>query len=112
MKTILARNKWVLVLSPILAAIFLICCYSAIAKARRADTKDASSAADVSAGGETSEVASRPREDDDAEYVQKRQEYLNRFYGTGPGQVSSADFAASLAVARSVPPSPLLAGQS
>jgi hypothetical protein len=112
MKTILARNKWVLVLSPILAAIFLICCYSAIARARGADTKDASSAADVSAGGETSEVASRPREDDDAEYIQKRQEYLNQFYGTGPGQVSSADFAASLAVARSVPPSPLLAGQS
>jgi len=100
MKTILNRTKWVLFLLPILATVLLIFGYNALA--RRAGNEEASSApvaslpARIPAPGEA-------RIPDPGE---RRREYLKRFYGTGPGKVSHADFAASLDTARAVPPSP------
>jgi photosystem II stability/assembly factor-like uncharacterized protein len=98
MKAILTRTKWVLFLSPILAAVLLIFGYHAIA--RRADNPEAGTAVGVSPAA--------PIPDADEE----QSEYFKRFYGTGPGQVSHADFAASLATARALPPSPLLRDKS
>ena len=60
---------------------------------------------------QTIDLATYHTEDEDPAVIQKRGEYLNRFYGTGPGQVSYADFAASLAAVRALPPSPLLVGE-
>lgn len=102
MKTLLrTRSIWILVIAPILAAVLLIFGYSAIATARRAATVS-----------DRSDVAQAPLQEGKLEQVQKRREYLNRFYGTGPGQVPHANFAASLATARALPPSPLLRNKS
>jgi len=49
-------------------------------------------------------------EDGDAEYLEKRHEFLDRFFGTGPGGVSPSAYTAALAAARTLPPSPLLQG--
>jgi photosystem II stability/assembly factor-like uncharacterized protein len=49
-------------------------------------------------------------EDGDEEYVEKRNEFLERFFGTGPGGVSPNAYAAALDEARALPASPLLQG--
>lgn len=103
MKTLFrTRSIWILVLAPILAAALLIFGYNAIATARRA--------AAVSARPDVPHAPPEEGEED----IEKRAAHLNlnRFYGTGPGQVSSAKFAASLATARALPPSPLLRNNS
>jgi photosystem II stability/assembly factor-like uncharacterized protein len=72
--------------------------YGAFANARRASNQDASSALD----------ASLAADETNPEYVENRLEFLNRFFGTGPGKVSRDAYAAALAAAQALPPSPLL----
>jgi photosystem II stability/assembly factor-like uncharacterized protein len=48
--------------------------------------------------------------DDDPEYLEKRREFLNRFFGTEPGGVAPRAYAAALDAARALPASPLLQG--
>jgi len=86
----------------IAAALMLIgvvlTCYSAIADAQRRGSLDATSA-----------VRGEPGErDGDPDYIEKRSEFLNRFFGTGPGGVSPTAYEAGRAMARMLPPSPLL----
>jgi hypothetical protein len=54
----------------------------------------------------------RGERDKDPDYIEKRAEFLNRFFGTGPGGVSPAAFEAGRAIARVLPPSPLLQNES
>ena len=99
MKTILSRTRYLLAVGLMCLSV-LLTCYSAIANARRGGTQDATSAADVS-----------PAENDnDSEYLEKRSEFLERFFGTGPGGVSPSAYTNALAAARALPPSPLLQG--
>jgi len=80
----------------------LLTFYSAIADAQRRGTMDA-----------TSTVRGEPGErDGDPDYIEKRSEFLNRFFGTGPGGVSPAAYEAGRAMARMLPPSPLLQNES
>jgi len=61
----------------------------------------------------TSKVSGEPGErDGDPDYIEKRGEFLNRFFGTGPGGVSPAAYEAGRAMARILPPSPLLQNES
>jgi photosystem II stability/assembly factor-like uncharacterized protein len=96
MKTIktifLTRIRYILLLSALLAPVLLIS-YSAIANVRRASTRNAGSTAGVSPGGE----------DTNPEYLEQRREFLDRFYGTGPGKVSPAAYAKGVAAARTLP---------
>ena len=62
----------------------VLTCYSAIADSQRRGSMDATSTAD----GEPGE------RDKDPDYVEKRGEFLNRFFGTGPGGVSPAAYEA------------------
>jgi photosystem II stability/assembly factor-like uncharacterized protein len=105
-KLLRTRPIWVLVLLPILAALLLTLGYSAIAKSRRADVPQTNTTASASSMLQPIDLAAPYDDDEDPAFIQKRREYLTRFYGTGPGQVSSTDFAASLSAARAVPPSP------
>jgi photosystem II stability/assembly factor-like uncharacterized protein len=104
MKTILTRTRWILVLSPILAVALLICCYNAIGKARR--TGSAPTA--VSPAASIPDRASPSDDDNDPEYLEARQKFLNRFFGSGPGKVSPTGYAKALATVRALPLSPLL----
>ena len=71
------RIRYVAAISLMLIAV-LLTRYTAVANARRAGAQEATSAADVS-----------PAEsDNDAEYLEKRSEFLERFFGTGPEGVS------------------------
>jgi photosystem II stability/assembly factor-like uncharacterized protein len=80
----------------------LLTSYGAIANAQRRGTMDA-----------TSTVRGEPGERDrDPEYIEKRGEFLNRFFGTGPGGVSPTAYEAGRAMARMLPPSPLLQNES
>jgi photosystem II stability/assembly factor-like uncharacterized protein len=73
----------------------LLTCYSAIANARRGGTSEAT----------TADNLSYEDDDRDPEYLEKRHEFLNRFFGTGPEGVSPGDYAIALAAARELPPS-------
>jgi len=73
----------------------LLTCYSAVANARRGGTQDVSVEAD----------------DRDPDYLEKRREFLERFFGTGPGGVSPSAYTSALEAARALPPSPLLQGR-
>jgi len=79
----------------------LLTCYGVIANAHRASAQDASSNAGLLPG----------QEDRDAEHLEKRGEFLNRFFGTGQGGVSPGAYASALAAARALPSSPLLQGR-
>jgi photosystem II stability/assembly factor-like uncharacterized protein len=80
---------------------FLLTSYSAIADAQRRGT------------GATSTVGGEPGERDrDPEYIEKRSEFLNRFFGMGPGGVSPTAYEAGRAMARMLPPSELLQNES
>ncbi|HEV2842093.1 MAG TPA: Ig-like domain-containing protein, partial [Chthoniobacterales bacterium] len=85
--------------------------YAAIAKSRRAQVRQTNNMASVSSMPQTVDLATYHADDEDPALIQKRNAYLNRFYGTGPGQVSIADFAASQAAVRKLPPSPLQGGE-
>jgi photosystem II stability/assembly factor-like uncharacterized protein len=98
--TLLARVRCIAALLLILVAV-LLTCYSSAANARRGAVQDAISGADVSLA----------ENDSDPEYLEKRDEFLNRFFGTGPGSVSPSAYASALAAAHALPPSPLLQGR-
>jgi hypothetical protein len=109
MRTLLqARRKWGFMFTPILVVV-LICCYGAIAKARRPDSREASDAPHVSPETRITDRNSHhdTDEDDDAEYAEKSREFLSRF-GTGPGSVSANAYVSAVDAARALPPSPLL----
>ena len=73
----LIPKRYLLAASLMLISLVLTC-YSAIADAQRRGTLDA-----------TSTVRGEPGERDrDPDYIEKRGEFLNRFFGTGPGGVS------------------------
>jgi photosystem II stability/assembly factor-like uncharacterized protein len=98
--TLLPRTGYLAAISLMLVGV-LLTCYSATANALGDGMQDASSEADVS-----------PEENDsDPEYVEKRTEFLNQFFGTGPGGVSPSAYASALIAARALPLSPLLQGR-
>ena len=73
----LIPKRYLLAASLVLIGVVLTC-YSAIADSQRRGSRDATSTAD----GEPGE------RDKDPDYIEKRGEFLNRFFGTGPGGVS------------------------
>jgi len=101
MKTLFVNQTRYLVAVVLMVIGVLLTCFSAVANARRGGTRDATSAADFSPG----------EEDSDPEYLEKRREFLERFFGTGPGGVSPSAYTSALEAARALPPSPLLQGR-
>ena len=101
MKTLFVNQTRYLVAVVLMLLGVLLTCYSAVANVRRGSTRNATSAADFSPG----------EEDSDPEYLEKRREFLERFFGTGPGGVSPSGYASALVAARALPPSPLLQGR-
>jgi photosystem II stability/assembly factor-like uncharacterized protein len=93
----LNRKRYFLAASLMLIGVLLMS-YSGIADAQRGGKSDAMSAV----GSESAE------RDKDPEYIAKRGQFLNRFFGTGPGGVLPAAYEAGRATARMLPPSPLL----
>ena len=79
----------------------IITCYNAGANARRGSEQNGRSGADVF----------RSENDEDSEYREQRRQFLTRFFGTGPGGVPVGAYKRALAEARTLPPSPLLAGR-
>src|SRR6188472_1229652 len=80
----------------------LLMSYSAIANAQLREKAEP-----------TGTVGDEPGErDKDPEYIEKRSEFLNRFFGTGPGGVSPRAYERGRAMARLLPPSPLLRNES
>jgi photosystem II stability/assembly factor-like uncharacterized protein len=98
--TLLPQTRYLAAVSLMLIAV-LLTCYSVIANARRGATEDVTNMADV-----------LPTEEDrDAEYLEKRNDFMNRFLGNEPGGVSPSAYASALVAARALPLSPLLQGQ-
>jgi photosystem II stability/assembly factor-like uncharacterized protein len=98
--TLLPQTRYLAAVSLMLVGV-LLTCYSTVANARRGGMQSATNAADVS-----------PAEnDDDPEYLEKRREFLERFFGTGLGGVSPRAYATALDAARALPASPLLQGR-
>jgi photosystem II stability/assembly factor-like uncharacterized protein len=94
MKTILSRSRYLLAVFLMVLGV-LLTCYSA----------------NLLHGGSSNATGVTPGEEDkDSEYAEKRREFLNGFFGTGPGGVSPTDYASALAAASALPPSPLLQG--
>ena len=88
----LNRKRYLLAASLMLIGVLLMS-YSAVANAQRRDKLES-----------TSTVGGEPAESDrDPEYIEKRGEFLNRFFGTGPGGVSAAAYEAGRAMARMLP---------
>ncbi|HTE90178.1 MAG TPA: hypothetical protein VK639_14560, partial [Terriglobales bacterium] len=102
MKTKCLNRKRYLVAASLMLIGVVLTCYSASAHAERRGLLDATSTAD----GEPGE------RDKDPDYIEKRGEFLNRFFGTGPGGVSPTAYEAGRAMARVLPPSPLLQNES
>src|ERR1043166_6411354 len=98
--TLLPQIRYLAAVSLMLVAV-LLTCYSTAANARRGDVQDASSEARIS----------QEEEDEDSEYVEKRREFLDRFFANGPGGVSPSAYANALAAARALPPTPLSQGR-
>lgn len=93
----LIPERCVVAASLILAGVVLTC-YGAVANPRRGVTPN---------GGSVVSVVPEER-DKDAEHLEKRRKFANRFFGTGPEGVSTGAYMAGLAVARALPRSPLL----
>src|SRR5262249_17755587 len=91
-----------LVAIPLMMVGLLLTCYSAIGTARQDGVQDVVDLAAVAPADE----------DGDEEYVEKRHEFLERFFGTGPGGVSPSAYAVALDEARALPTSPLLRGRT
>ena len=102
MKTKCLNPKRYLLASSLMLIGVLLMSYSAIAGAQRRGSLDTTS----TVGGEPGE------RDRDPDYIEKRGEFLNRFFGTGAGGVSSVAYKAGRAMARVLPPSPLLKNES
>src|SRR4051812_21917267 len=97
----LTSNRYLVAASLMLISVILTC-YSAIADAQRRGKLNATN----TGGGDPGE------RDKDPDYIEKRGEFLNRFFGTGPGGVSPAAYDAGRAMARVLPRSPLLRNES
>jgi photosystem II stability/assembly factor-like uncharacterized protein len=95
-----SRIRCAVAVSLILIAV-LLTCYSTIPNARRSDVQDIGTMVDVVPADE----------DGDAEYLDKRHEFLEQFFATGPGGVSPSAYKRALDAARGLPISPLLQGQ-
>jgi photosystem II stability/assembly factor-like uncharacterized protein len=106
------RKKWVLVLAPILS-VALICCYGAIAKARRADRRQASSEHSDRPGAQAADRNSHHETDREkaVDYTDKSRELWSKS-DKPPGSVSPSAYIAALAAARALPPSPLSQGRT
>jgi photosystem II stability/assembly factor-like uncharacterized protein len=102
MKTICLNRIQCLVAVPLMLVGVLLTCYSAIGNLGHGGMQDIENIADVVPTDE----------DGNAEYLEKRHEFLDRFFGTGLESVSAADYTRALAAARALPPSPLLQGRS
>jgi hypothetical protein len=102
MKTKCLNPKRYLLASSLMLIGVLLMSYSAIAGAQRRCSLDTTS----TVGGEPGERGRDP------DYIEKRGEFLNRFFGTGPGGVSPAAYEGGRAMARVLPPSPLLKNES
>ena len=101
MKATCLIPKYLVAASLMLISALLIS-YSAVANLQRRDRVGASGA-----------VGEEPGERDrDPDYLEKRGEFLNRFFGTGPGGVSPTAYEAGRTMARVLPPSPLLRNES
>ena len=79
----------------------LLTCYSTVANARRDSIQEANS----------EEAGSLGDNDSDPEYLEKRHEFLEQFFGTAPGGVSPSAYTSALTAARALPLSPLLQGR-
>jgi photosystem II stability/assembly factor-like uncharacterized protein len=90
--------KRYLVAIPLMLTGMLLTCYSAVGNSRGSGTQNGVTMAGIA-------PAERDR---DPEYLEKRREFAKRFFGTGPGGVSPSAYMAGLAVARALPPSPLM----
>jgi len=99
MKANCLNPKRYLVAASLMLISVLLTFYSAIANAQRRGTLDATS----TVGGEPGE------RDKDPDYIEKRGEFLNRFFGTGPGGVSPTAYEAGRAMARMLPSKSALA---
>jgi hypothetical protein len=106
--TPLPRTKWILSLSLTLAAISLVWCHGAFAKARRAETQYPNNVVPVF--DPDSDYRLSPTNENGPKNDDVRREHLNRLLGTYPPGMSHAAYAEALAAARAVPPSPLMRG--
>src|SRR5439155_12662787 len=94
MNTVGLIPKRYVVAVPLMLAGVLLMCYSAMASARRGGTQNGVTMAGVA-----------PAEHDrDSEYLEKRREFLSKFFGTGRGGVSPSAYTAGLAAAGVLPP--------
>jgi photosystem II stability/assembly factor-like uncharacterized protein len=96
----LSRTQCLVAVSLVILGV-LLACYSAMGNLRQRGMEDNEKIVD----------AVPADEDGDSEYLEKRYEFLDRFFGTGPGGVSPGAYMAALAAARALPPSPLLQGR-
>jgi hypothetical protein len=90
------RIKWIILLLAILATV-LLTCYASL-RTRVVSVRDTDSPAGISPEGD----------DTNPEYLEKRLQFLDWFFGRGPEGVSPTAYASALAAARTLPPSPLL----
>jgi photosystem II stability/assembly factor-like uncharacterized protein len=93
----LSRTQCLVAVSLMMLGV-LLTCYSAIGNLRRGGVQDLENITDVVPADE----------DGDEEYLEKRHEFLDRFFGTGPGGVSFGAYMAAVDEARALPASPLL----
>ena len=101
MKTIcLDRTRCLTALAFMLVGV-LLTCYSAIGNLGQGGMQDIENIAHLVPADE----------DGDAEYLEKRHEFMDRFFGAGSGGVSPGAYMAALDEARALPPSRLLQGQ-
>ena len=82
MKTKCLISKRYIVAASLMLISVVLTCYSAIANPQRRGTLNTTS----TVGGEPGE------RDRDPDYIEKRGEFFNRFFGTGPGGVSPAAY--------------------
>jgi photosystem II stability/assembly factor-like uncharacterized protein len=107
------RTKLVLSLSAMLAVVFVLC-YGAFAQARRDDAQHANKdGIAVSPAAQTPDCdgdgPQAPRaSENDPEFLKLRREWLERFYGLGPGRVPTDAYLKALSAARALPLSPLV----
>ncbi|HEY2045200.1 MAG TPA: hypothetical protein VGG93_01330, partial [Candidatus Udaeobacter sp.] len=97
----LSPKRYLLSASLMLIGVLLMS-YSTIANAQRREKLEP-------AGTLGDEPGERDR---DPDFIEKRGEFLNRFFGTGPGGVSPKAYEHGRAMARVLPPSSLLQNES
>ena len=96
----LVSKRYVVAVSLMIAGV-LLACYSARANSRRGGMQN----------GVTVTSGAPAERDRDPEYLEKRREFAQRFFGTGPEGVSPSAYIEGLALARALPASPLIGNQ-